>query len=425
MHKTLGVVILRIIAATIFFLFWTPPVNAQVTVAADVTEDALSANSQPKLVRDAHGAIYVTFVKGAGGVSQIFVARSADGRRWTIQQVTREAGDSRFPTLALGSDGRVHLAWTQYTEPAGKVYYASFDGRRWSRPINLSLGLQYAGVPAVGVDLQQQPHVVWYGIRRDAPSVRTPHGSIYEILYRGFSRNRWSEPAVISPGIPDSINPALAVDGSGVLHSAWYQFDLRRYQVQYTQRTRAWGDPTQISFGGEDSAAVALAAGADGSAYAVWERRGPTNRIYFAERRARWRGQEVISPSGQHATDPTVTVDTSNRVYVAWASNGTIYLRRRDGQWRGVERLTRDGRHSSPVLSTRGPAVDLVWVEDRGSERVLRFTSLTGTQRASPIATDRTPWVAALLASFAAILLWQYLRYKRRAALASRRIPPQ
>ncbi|MGH2399726.1 MAG: hypothetical protein ACRDF6_07755, partial [bacterium] len=109
----------RTIAAVMVFLFLASPSYAQVTVAVDVAEDALSWNSQPKLARAPDGSIYLAFVKRAGGVSQIFLAKSPDGRTFRLQQVTRESGDSRFPSLAVGQDGRVHLTWTQYADPVG------------------------------------------------------------------------------------------------------------------------------------------------------------------------------------------------------------------------------------------------------------------------------------------------------------------
>ncbi|HET6781514.1 MAG TPA: hypothetical protein VFH67_05410, partial [bacterium] len=75
----------RTIAAVLFVLFLTSPSYAQVTVADDVTEDALSWNSQPKLARAPDGSIYLALVKRAGGVSQIFLASSPDGRTFRLQ----------------------------------------------------------------------------------------------------------------------------------------------------------------------------------------------------------------------------------------------------------------------------------------------------------------------------------------------------
>ncbi len=407
-------VIPRTIAAAVVFLFLASPSYAQVTVAVDVAEDALSWNSQPKLALAQDGSIYLAFVKRAGGVSQIFLARSPDGRTFRLQQVTREAGDSRFPSLAVGQDGRVHLTWTQYTDPVGKVYYSQLDRGRWSTPVKLSEGTAYAGVPAVVVDLQQEPHVVWYGIRPNAPPVLTRHGSIYEILYRGRSSGRWSEPEFISPGIPDSINPGLAIDGRGALHSAWYQSDLRVYHVRHAQRRTGWEEPQTLTTGGGDAFAVTVAAGSDNGVYVVWERRSTSGtQIYLSERHARWSGQQAIS-SGRTAQNPSVTVDATGRVYVAWDSEGAIYLRRKNDRWLGVEQLTRGGKHSHPVLSTRGPTVDLAWVEDRGTQRLVRFTSLTSAPTRPSRGLGPILWIGMIAAL--ALILWQYLRSRRARA---------
>ena len=238
--------------------------SAQTVVATAVSEDATEAASESKIARDSRGAVHVTFVKPAGGVDQVYVASSTDGgRTWRTQQVTSRRFPSRYPTLAAGPDSTLHLAWTTY-EPIGHIYYSRFDGTRWSAPVKVSPGDAYAGVPAIAADARNDPHIVWYGIRDQAPPVTTRHGSIYEILYSGRSGGRWSAPVIISPGIPDSINPALAIDAEGTLHSAWYQFDIEAYQVQHTRRLREWEVPRQVSSGDADAFGVALAVREDG-----------------------------------------------------------------------------------------------------------------------------------------------------------------
>lgn len=393
------------------------PAFAQFTVATGVAEDATSANSQPKLGRDRHGTIYLAFVKPVGGFAQIFVASSADqGRTWRVQQISTGRADSRFPTLAVGEDGRVHVAWTQYDGGTGKVYYARFDGRRWTAPVRLSPGQAYAGVPAIAADRTGTPHVVWYGIRNQAPAIRTRHGSIYEILYSRVFEKRWTQPEIISPGIPDSINPTLGIDGQGRLHSAWYQFDARVYQVRYTERDRVWNQPKQISSGGDDAAAVAMAAVPDGSVYLAWERRESGGvSIYFAERHARWSGQQPIASPVREASNPSIAVDDGKRVYVVWESDGQLHLKRRDRQWLGTERLSTEGKNSYPIVSSNGSVVDLMWTQQiGGSERRLRFATIAGTAAAQPFAA-RILWGAVILVLILAAAL---VRWRRRDRVA-------
>lgn len=392
------------------------PAAAQTTtVAIDVAEDATAANSQPKIGRTRAGTAYLTFVKQAGGFSQVFVASSPDGRQWKTVQMTRGSGDSRYSTLAVGPDDHVHLAWTQYTEPVGKVYYSQFDGRRWSVPVRVSPGQAYAGIPAIAIDAQGNPHIVWYGIRAQAPAIHTRHGSIYEILYSHVSGGRWTAAEVISPGIPDSINPALAIDGTGTLHSAWYQFDLRVYQARYTQRTTTadWERPRQVSSGNDDAAAVALAAGTDGSVYLVWERHETEgSRIYFAERHRNWSAQQLISQAGRNALNPTITADARGRIYIGWESDDQIFLRRREGQWLNVERLTSAGQNVRPILASAGSTVDLMWTQHVGRQRQLQFVTLIGGP-ISPAATGRRPWGIIVLVLILLAILWQIARAQR------------
>ncbi|MDQ7843143.1 MAG: sialidase family protein [Armatimonadota bacterium] len=388
------------------------PAPAQTIVAADVSEDTTEWASQPKIARDPNGSLHLAFVKSVGGTDQVHVASSTDdGRSWRVRRHTAGPAASRYPTLAAGPNGDLHLAWTTY-EPIGHIYYSRFDGRRWSPPLKISPGNEYAGIPALAVDPAGAPHVVWYGIRRQAPPAATRHGSVYEILYSGWVGGRWSSPVVISPGLPDSINPALAADRSGTLHSAWYQLDGNVYQVRYARRSGEWEFPEQVSAGEADAFAVALAAHPDGRVYVVWEHRGRPTRVYFAERRTRWIARQPISPEGQDASTPAVAVDDGGRVYAVWSSRGQLYLRRRDRVWQGTERLTAEGTNTDPVVAARGAYVDLMWTQVIGQRRLLRFATLAGP-RAAARGGAPAVWAAAIPILLALLLLWQWHRRPR------------
>lgn len=393
------------------------PAGAQEIVATGVAEDATESNSQPKIGFDSAGTVHLAFVKPSGGRDQIFVASSPGGRAWSVQQVTRAVADARYPTLAVGPDGRPHLAWTQYDGGVGKVYYAQREGQRWTNPVKLSPGVAYAGVPAIAVDAQNTIHLVWYGIRADAPAITTRHGSIYEILYTSATDARWTTPQVISPGIPDSVNPALVLDDGGRPHSAWYQFDLRAYQVRHTRLERTWSQPETLSAGGIDAFAVTLAAGRDGTVYALWERReAPGSRVYMAEYMGRWSGQQVISPGDRRAFAPTAAVDAQGRLNVVWETDGQIDLRRRDGQWLGIERLTRDGRNVHPIIAAGGGSTALMWTQELGGDHRLVAMILTGGAAAVP--RSRSPWGLIALIVLLLIAIWQWRRISRRSATA-------
>jgi hypothetical protein len=397
----------------IFLLAVALPAAAQTVVADHVSAEATEGNSQPKFGRDAAGGIYLTYVKPVAGVDQIFIASSPDGgRRWRNTQLTRRALHSRYPALAVEPDGTLHAVWTTY-EPIGHVYHSRFSGGRWSAPAKISPGDAYAGVPAIAVAPNHDLHVVWYGIRNQAPQVRTRHGSIYEIMYTGLVRGRWSSPVVISPGIPDSINPALAIDRSGGLHSAWYQFDARAYQVRYARsRQGRWENPQQITTGPVDAFAVALALGPADRVFLVWEHRSPGRaEIYFAEGPDRWNTPTPIS-GPEPSSHPSVAVDAGGRVFVAWESAGRLQLRRRTDRWLGIERVMQDGQNRYPILAAGGEDVDLMWTQEIGGTPRLRFVSLGGISGSR----RRAGGVGLLILTlFAALLLWQLRRRQRLA----------
>lgn len=404
-----------VLLLTILLLSIPMPVVAQAVVADRVSEDATEGNSQPKMGRDAAGAIHLTYVKPVGGVDQIFIAASPDGgRSWRNTQLTRRALHSRYPALAVEPDGTLHAVWTTY-EPIGHVYYSRSSGGRWSGPVKISPGNAYAGVPAIAVAPNHDVHVVWYGIRNQAPQVRTRHGSIYEIMYSGFVGGRWSDPIVISPGIPDSINPALALDTSGVLHSAWYQFDVRAYQVRYARRQARWENPQQITSGTVDAFAVALALSSADRVFLVWEHRGPGRvQIYFAEGPDRWSPPTAIS-GAEPAFHPSVAADAGGRVFVAWESEGRLQLRRRTDRWLGIERIMQDGQNRHPILATGREAVDLMWTQEIGGVNRLRFVALApqGQGRRG----GRSGVGLLILVLIVVLLLWQL---RRRQTLAPR-----
>jgi hypothetical protein len=407
-----------IVVAIAITLLSAPPTRAQTVVASDVAEDATDANSQPKVGFTSHGEAFLTFVKPVREVQQVFVASSADLRRWDVVQITHATVPSRYPTLAVGPDDTVQIAWTQYDQGVGRVYYAHTEGGRWSLPVKVSPGDAYAGVPALAVDSRLTIHLVWYGIRPEAPAVKTRHGSVYEILYTAFQNGQWLPPVLISPGIPDSVNPSLGIDDLGRIHSAWYQFDLRTYQARHAMYVDAWTRPHTISSGHDDAFAVSLAAGKQGTADAVWERRETGGgRIYFAEFQKQWSPQQQISSPPEDAFHPVVAIDDAGRTFVAWDANGQIRVRRRGSDWESVERVPADGKNAQPTLGVAKGTVLLAWTQALGGTFRIQVAALQGNGLAPASVRSRTPWtvLVVLVVLLSAALLWT----RRRRTIAA------
>lgn len=300
-----------------------------------VSYAATDANNQHKLF-PYKGTVYATYTRPVAGTPQVHVDVSRDGRRWqTLGQVSRGRGPSTLSTLVVDGAGRVHVAWTQYDGPIGRVYYSRYD-RRWSYPLTLSPPATYAGYPSMDVDSRGRLHLVWYGIRPASAGSGTGHGAIYEIYYVQHDR-RWTQPEQISPGTPDAINPALAVDTQDRVHVVWFQSDGRAYQVIYRTRvvsTGTWSPPVALTGGEQPSTKPALAVDRSGQVHVVWERNGGIE--YRAGTIRRWSAHVRLSDGGR---DPTIGL-WSRGVFVLWrGEDGVVRFRVFKGRWQNAGHL--------------------------------------------------------------------------------------
>lgn len=320
-----------LIAGAVVLLAAVPTTAQRIRIAFVATQ----ANNQHKLF--ARGRLYVTYTRAVAGTPQVHVDVSTDGRRWqTLGQVSRGTGPSTLSTIVVDRSGTVHLVWTQFDGPVGRVYYSRYQ-RGWSDPVALSPATAYAGFPSLDVDSRGRLHLVWYGIRQASTGQSTPHGGIYEIYYVQHD-GRWGRPEWISPGVPDAINPALAVDANDRVHVVWFQSDGRAYQVIYTMRAPAgvWTTPVALTSGDQPSTKPTLAvdsAGTVHTVHVVWEQNGAV--YYLRGTPGRWRAPQRVSETGR---DPTVGL-WARGVFVLWGDGGSVSLRAFDRIWQPIRSL--------------------------------------------------------------------------------------
>ena len=358
-----------------------PGVGTATVVAGEVTEDATASNNQVKLVRDAAGHLVVAGVLAVGGTPQVVLIGSQDdGGHWArLAQVSSGPIPSRLPALGLDGAGRLHVIWTRYDDGVGKIYYRVWAGR-WAAPqARISPPHGYAGFPSLAVDGRGQAHVVWYGIREGSLPASTRHGSIYEIFYTGFDGRAWSPPRLISTGLPDSVNPALAAARAGRLRAAWFQYDGRAYQVRYAERDGAWSDPETVQATRADAFNPDVAVDARGEPLLVWERHeGMTSVIQFARRAGgRWQDPVDLSAASPPARHPALSVAPSGDVYVVWErEDGQIVARRLSGRWEPAAPLTADGGNTFPSVLASDQGAGVVWTHTAQGRSQVRYLRL-------------------------------------------------
>ncbi|MDR7419117.1 MAG: hypothetical protein QN178_09415 [Armatimonadota bacterium] len=335
-------------------------------VASGVTPDALAENSQQKLAVH-RGRILLTYTRPVAGAPQVYLATSADGgRSWQHTPVSHPPAPSRLASLAMTPDGSVHVVWTRYA-PVGEVRYRTFRAGRWSDETRLSSPGVYAGVPVVA-RAAASLHVLWYGIRPETPTVPTRHGSVYEILATRQRAARWTTPEVISPGVPDSINPSMDAIGRRRLHAAWMQFDGRHYQVRHAAfRDDGWSAPQWLTAGSLERTGVALAAGAS-DVHLVWEEGPPASRIAYATLSGR--ASRILS--GRPPAHHPVIAAAGMVAVAAWDEDRQIRLR--VVQPLGPVRII--GQGARPMVATDGATAYVAWTRTAGTTTELRLAAV-------------------------------------------------
>ncbi len=218
-------------------------------------------------------------------IGQIVVSRSTDaGATWSLPAVVSTSLHNNGTQVAVTRDGRFHLLWVDYEQPALVHAVSQDDGRTWSAPARLSDLVIVGAFPdfsrmhtlpaltAVGDGLV----AVWHDGRFDAADVLTA-------TYDGTA---WSMPE----RVPDDeigsgriqFYPWAAGDANGTLHVSYYSGDAAgNFTYRYIARSnRTWTPAVDLSqpfpifaVDGKESADIgdytALAA-AGGALHAAW-----------------------------------------------------------------------------------------------------------------------------------------------------------
>ena len=205
------------------------PINLSNSVAGDgkglLTADRWD-NGSLDLAIGPDGRIYAAWTEYEG---RLWVSRSTDAGA-TFNKAVHVAGDAsrpaRAPALVADRSGSVHLAWSAGGQAPGKIHVsASRDGQSFAAPqIMPSSG--HADAPDIAADSQGRLHIVF---------AESPDGLLgqYRIRYtqRDSGGGQFAEPKTIAgpdPGVSSVNFPNLAVDAAGRLYIVWKRFPHSR-----------------------------------------------------------------------------------------------------------------------------------------------------------------------------------------------------
>jgi hypothetical protein len=171
---------------------------------------------------------------GPGAVYDILYKKYVRGAGWTTTEVvstesTESPESSWGPSLGVGPDGTVHIAWSDRTDYNGAgtdndIFYRSFvPGSGWTTTEVVSTeSTDGSGDASLGVGSDGSVHIAWFNETHyfDDPTP-SPHVAIF---CRSFvPGSGWTATELVSTeSTRDSLFPSLGVGPDGSVHIAWY-----------------------------------------------------------------------------------------------------------------------------------------------------------------------------------------------------------
>jgi hypothetical protein len=207
-----------------------------------------------------------------------------------LEMVAGQPGAIADPVLVADGDGRQHAFWSQVEGEASAIYYAGWDGSRWSQPspvLRSPEGSQ-AEQPAIIFDGGNRLMAVWSSGR---------NGQIY---FSQVETNRaavasdWSEPMALPGPRPAAGAPDVAMDRGGTIYVAYtigLNEDRGIYLVQSADGGQSWSAAQPVfdaaAAGWEMAGRPHLAIDAQGRLHLIWSQASlpPDSRdlsLYYA-----------------------------------------------------------------------------------------------------------------------------------------------
>jgi hypothetical protein len=214
--------------------------------------------------------------------------------------------------LAAGGDGVLYATWTEYD---GQLWFSHSTnaGRNFSPPRRVAGGSNTnpARAPSLALGPDRTIYLAWTVGEDSSADIRLAKSTDGGITF--------TELQIVAPSKNYSDAPKVAIDPSGVLHLVYAESSggpFARYHVRYTRSAdgaRTFDAPRDISTPMPESIASAafpgLSIDAKGTLYVIWE------QYYDHRQRPRGLGITVSSDGGKSFTQPRVvpeSIDPAN-----------------------------------------------------------------------------------------------------------------
>ena len=245
-----------------------------------------SENVEQAILLDSAGYVHMAWSQFSGPARSDILYSHWDGNSWSKPVIISDGSNyANRPSLATTQAGELHFVWLSNAEGRFGLYHRYWNGSVWSDVTHVSEGSRNIENYTLGIDREGHLHLAWYEFHGPANS---------EVHHSWWDGKAWSRPVNVSHDEETSEDPLLIIDDTA--HLIWLQPGGREGTIKHSQWDgSAWSEPESIIppafILGVNGAVISTA----GDIYLLWRVGGET-RDTQAYNYGRWDGTSQASP---------------------------------------------------------------------------------------------------------------------------------
>jgi hypothetical protein len=350
---------------------WQP----EVRLTNDPATSFAAPNNAKWLAVDLNGNLHVVWLDDRDRNFEIYHKMRIGGIWTSDERVTNDPAYSARPNLAVDASGFVHLAWNDERDGNKEIYHNMWAGV-WDadRRVTQTAGESFGSALVAEADTI---HMVY--MEQDAS------GNL-QIMYRAFKNNKWTAAVPLTDvASGNRMVPTMGIGPGGTLHVAWWDTrqDTLIGKIYHRERSGGvWLAEELLTDPANNAMRPSIAVDDSGFVHVAWiDKRGSYEQIYYRRRGpSGWEDEIALTFDDATHYHPSIAVAGGEAVLAYWqnvdATNSEIFFRRRvAGTWTGPVRISNaEGTSELPCLIA-GPNrnLHLAWVDSRDGNQEIYY----------------------------------------------------
>ncbi|MCK4235567.1 MAG: hypothetical protein KAX38_00510, partial [Candidatus Krumholzibacteria bacterium] len=297
--------------------------------------------------------------------------------------------------LTVDMDGNLHVVWADDRDRNFEIYHKIRSDGIWSSDERLTFSAERSARPVLAVDKLRRVHLVWNDSRDGNKEI-----------YHKFWNGSWSNDRRVTETAGNSFGSSIVADGFNI-HLVYHEDVSGHLEIMYRSFDfLGWSKALALTnVGSGDRMVPSIAIGPDGSLHVAWwdtreDSTCTTNgKIYYRAKSQDWLDEELITGPSADAMRPSIVVDDSCHVHIAWIDKRDIfeqiyYMRLGGKGWEPETCLTSgSSTHFHPSMAAAGNEVFLVYWDNHLSETnsEIFFRRLVGGIWSGPLRVSNGP----------------------------------